>query len=368
RVGDAHLVAPALAVESVAAGGGSICRYDGFQLKVGPESTGASPGPACYGAGGPLTLTDVNLLLGRLDPERFEIPIDPSAAERALRAVREAIADAEGDAPENETLLEGLLDIADERMADAIRRISLARGYDPADYALVAFGGAGAQHACAVAARLGIRRVLVPEDAGLLSAAGLAAAVVERFGERQVLLPVAEVRDQIGPWMEELGRTAAAAVGEEGIPVAEIEVRRQLLDLRFVGQEGTIAVEIRPGVAVEEAFAAAYRTLYGYTPEGRPVELVALRAIASSRPAPLAALAPAGTAGSLPAPPASHRRACFSGRLREVPVYERASLTPGATFTGPALVFERHSATVVAEGWEGRMDGAGALVLDCTRS
>jgi 5-oxoprolinase (ATP-hydrolysing) len=363
RVGDAHLVAPALAVESVAAGGGSVCRYDGFQLKVGPESTGASPGPACYGAGGPLTLTDVNLLLGRLDPERFEIPIDPAAAERALRAVREAIADSEGDAPEIEILLQGLLDIADERMADAIRRISLARGYDPADYALVAFGGAGAQHACAVASRLGIRRVLVPEDAGLLSAAGLAAAVVERFGERQVLLPVAEVREQIGPWIEELGRTAAAAVAEEGVPAAEIEVRRRLLDLRFAGQEGTIAVELQEGVPVEEAFAAAYRTLYGYTPEGRPVELVALRAIASSRLAPLAATA-SGPAEASPATPSGHRRACFSGCFREVPVYERAGLSPGATFVGPALVFERHSATVVAEGWEGRVDGVGALVLD----
>jgi len=370
RVGDAHLVAPALAVESVAAGGGSVCRYDGFQLKVGPESTGASPGPACYGAGGPLTLTDVNLLLGRLDPERFEIPIDPAAAERVLRQLRETIADTEGDAPEAEALLEGLLDIADERMADAIRRISLARGYDPADYALVAFGGAGAQHACAVASRLGIRQILVPEDAGLLSAAGLAAAVVERFEERQVLLPVAFVRERIGVWMEELGRTAAAAVAEEGVLAGEIEVRRRLLDLRFVGQEGTIAVELQPGTLVEEAFAAAYRTLYGYTPEGRPVELVALRAIASSRPAALAG-APAGAPEETAGIPSGHRRACFSGRFREVPVYERARLAPGATFAGPALVFERHSATVVAAGWTGKVDGAGALLLaapaDCTK-
>jgi len=369
RVGDAHLVAPALAVESVAAGGGSVCRYDGFQLKVGPESTGADPGPACYGAGGPLTLTDVNLLLGRLDPGRFEIPIDPAAAEHALLTLREAIARSEGSAPEREALLEGLLDIADERMADAIRRISLARGYDPADYALVAFGGAGAQHACAVAARLGVHRVLVPEDAGLLSAAGLAAAVVERFGERQVLLPLAEVEERIGPWMEELGRVAAAAVAEEGIPAEEIYVRRRLLDLRFTGQEATLAVELPEGGAVEAAFAAAYRALYGYTPEGRPIELVALRAIASSRPAELLAPAPAAATDDAavaadPADPAGHRRACFSGRFREVPAYERSGLAAGATFAGPALVFERHSATVVAEGWEGRVDGAGALVLD----
>jgi 5-oxoprolinase (ATP-hydrolysing) len=364
RVGDAHLVAPALAVESVAAGGGSICRYDGFQLKVGPESTGASPGPACYGAGGPLTLTDVNLLLGRLAPARFGIPIELAAAERALHDLRLAIAAAEGDAPAAEILLEGLLDIADERMADAIRRISLARGYDPADYALVAFGGAGAQHACAVAARLGIQRVLVPEDAGLLSAAGLGAAVVERFLELQVLLPLAEVRDRIDSWMEELGQKAVAAVAEEGVPPAEIEVRRRLLDLRFAGQEGTIAIELLPDTPIEQAFASAYRGLYGYTPEGRPVELVALRAIASSRPT--AAGAPSfepRTAAPL-APEASiHRRACFSSRFREVPVYERAELVPGAIFPGPALVFESHSATVVGEGWEGQIDAARALVL-----
>src|SRR5205807_9903424 len=140
------------------------------------------------------------------------IPLDPAAAERALLTLREAIADSEASAPPSEALLEGLLDIADERMADAIRRISLARGYDPADYALVAFGGAGAQHACAVAARLGIDTVLVPADAGLLSALGLGAAVVERFAQRQVLMPLAAAAERLDGWCEELGREAAAAV------------------------------------------------------------------------------------------------------------------------------------------------------------
>ncbi|HEV2847296.1 MAG TPA: hydantoinase/oxoprolinase family protein, partial [Thermoanaerobaculia bacterium] len=140
RVGDAHLVAPALAIESVAAGGGSVCGFDGVQLKVGPESAGAWPGPACYGAGGPLTLTDVNLILGRLDPDRFEIPLDPAAAARALAALRAKMGEAD---PGPEAVLTGLLDIANERMAEAIRSISLRRGYDPASHALVAFGGAG---------------------------------------------------------------------------------------------------------------------------------------------------------------------------------------------------------------------------------
>src|SRR6185295_6479554 len=143
RVGDAHLVAPALAVETVAAGGGSICGLMGGQLGVGPESAGASPGPAAYGAGGPLTITDVNLLLGRLDPARFGIPIEPAAAERRIAEIAQRLDS------EPEPLLEGFLEIANERMADAIRRISIGRGYDPAEYALVAFGGAGAQHACA---------------------------------------------------------------------------------------------------------------------------------------------------------------------------------------------------------------------------
>ncbi|MFP5286426.1 MAG: hydantoinase/oxoprolinase family protein, partial [Thermoanaerobaculia bacterium] len=207
RVGDAHLVAPALAIESVAAGGGSICGFDGVQLKVGPESAGAWPGPACYGAGGPLTLTDVNLLLGRLDPGRFEIPLDPGAADRAAGEIQARMGES---APDREAVLGGFLEIANERMAEAIRSISLRRGYDPADHALVAFGGAGAQHACAVATLLGIGSVLVPADAGLLSALGLGAAVVERFAHRQVLEPLDQIRERLPEWLGEMGREAAA--------------------------------------------------------------------------------------------------------------------------------------------------------------
>ena len=187
EVGDAHLVAPALAIETVAAGGGSICALRDGRLHVGPESAGAAPGPACYGAGGPLTLTDINVLLGRIDASRFGIPIAVEHADARLHSVREELFAATGQRPEREALLEGFVEIADERMADAIRRISLQRGYDPADYALVAFGGAGAQHACGVAALLGVETILVPADAGLLSALGIGHAAIERFAERQLL-------------------------------------------------------------------------------------------------------------------------------------------------------------------------------------
>jgi len=182
EVGGVHLVAPALAIETVAAGGGSICHVEGGRLRVGPRSASADPGPACYGAGGPLTLTDVNLLMGRVDPERFEIPLAPTRAAEALDALCLEAGEAGGAGLAPEDALDGLLDIANERMADAIAAVSLRRGYDPASYALVAFGGAGGQHACAVSDRLGMDTVLMPTDASLLSAVGLGHAVVERGG------------------------------------------------------------------------------------------------------------------------------------------------------------------------------------------
>ncbi len=403
RVGDAHLVAPALAIESVAAGGGSICAYHGGRLHVGPESAGARPGPACYGAGGPLTLTDVNLLLGRLAAGRFEIPLDPDAAERAATALLDAleavpaaveepgaaVAEKPGSAaapggssaalapaPEpagrqaptrREEVLAGLLAIADERMAEAIRGISLLRGYDPAEYALVAFGGAGAQHACAVAALLGIDTVLVPADAGLLSALGLGAAVVERFAQRQVLMPLAAAAAHLDGWCEELGREAAAAVAAEGVPQAEVEVRRRIVALRFAGQESTLPVEYLGAAALAAAFAAAYREVYGYEPEGRAIEVEA-PADGSSVPVepvePVEVDALPGNAGPLAA---AHRvstqRAFIAGAWREVPAYERSSLVAGAAFSGPALVVEDHTATVVEADWTCRLDEAAALVL-----
>ena len=360
RVGDAHLVAPALAIESVAAGGGSICGFDGVQLKVGPESAGAWPGPACYGAGGPLTLTDVNLILGRLDPDRFEIPLDPAAAGRALAALRGRMGESD---PGLEAVLAGLLDIADERMAEAIRSISLRRGYDPAGHALVAFGGAGAQHACAVAELLGIASVLVPADAGLLSALGLGAAVVERFAHRQVLEPLAGARSRLASWLDDLGREASEAVAAEGIAPEEVAVRRRLLNLRFAGQEAALAVEYEGDAAIETAFDAAYREIYGYAPEGRSIELESVRVIASSQPSEDEAdtLLPAEP---FEAAPAGRRRCWTGGSWRDVPFFDRAHLRPGAAFAGPALVFESHSATMVEEGWRGRVDGAGNLVLE----
>ncbi|HEX9670490.1 MAG TPA: hydantoinase/oxoprolinase family protein, partial [Thermoanaerobaculia bacterium] len=294
---------------------------------------------------------------------RFGIPLVVGAAERGFAALAEEVRQAEsegGEAPAREALLAGLLAIADERTADAIRTISVRRGIDPADYALVAFGGAGGQHACAVAELLGIGTVLVPADAGLLSALGLGAAAVERFAQRQVLEPLAAAAERLAALLAELEDEARAAVAAEGVARQEIAVTRRLLHLRFLGQDATVAVEHDRAVPVEEAFAAAYRALFGYAPEGRGVELESVHVAAASRPAEPEPPLPQPPPSKAPAP--ARRRAWFDG-WREVPAYDREALAPGARFAGPALVFEAHATTVVPAGWGGRVDGAGGLLL-----
>ncbi len=361
RVGDAHLFAPALAIETVAAGGGSICRCEHGQLAVGPASAGAFPGPACYGARGPLTLTDVNLLLGRLDPERFGIPIDVTSARTALQEVLAALQDQSRQAAATPAILEGFLQIANERMADAMRRISIRRGYDPGEYVLVAFGGAGGQHACAVADLLGVKTIIIPEDAGMLSAWGTAGAVVERFASRQVLAPLDACLERIPEILAELAREARVELGREGVLPAEVVIRRRIAELRFAGQESTLQVELQSGQTLAAAFASRYRAIYGHQPEKRPVELVSLRVVASSPTTPLPG--PSRPAAVHEPHLAHRRRAWFSGGWRMVMAFARDDLSPGNRLSGPALVLDCHSATVVEPGWQLLVDGSRAFIL-----
>jgi 5-oxoprolinase (ATP-hydrolysing) len=364
QVGDAHLVAPALAIESVAAGGGSICGFDGAELFVGPRSAGAAPGPACYGAGGPLTLTDVNLLLGRLDETRFDIPIDADAADRACTELIGTVEHRTKQRQVREKLLEGFCEIANERMADAIRRISIRKGYDPADHALVAFGGAGAQHACAVAALLGIETIVIPKDVSLLSALGIGSAAIERFAERQVLAQLDAVRADVARWIDELAGQAGAILVAEGVEESTIEIRRRIVNLRFVGQDSVLQVEYDEGSPLEEAFESKYRFIFGHWQKDRAIEIESIRVVASSqthdadvdrRPTP-----PDDT---IVAPAPRSQRAWFAGNWREVPAYERSQLPRGGVLDGPALVFERYSVTVVDAGWTAEVDDGDALIL-----
>ncbi len=254
------LLAPCVAIETVAAGGGSICHLTHQGLAVGPQSAGSNPGPACYGKSGPLTITDVNLLLGRFDPARAPIPLDLAAAQRRLTELH---AQTDGSGSEAD-LLQSLLRLAIEHMTDAIRRISIGEGFDPADHAMLAFGGAGPQHACAVAESLGMRTILVPEHAGILSAVGLQAAVPERLIEKEIRQPL----------------NVALAFLPAQLAALHHDHRTQIAELRLKGQDAPLQVEFTDPDDLPHLYAAAYERLFGYKPPAsREIELVSIRII-----------------------------------------------------------------------------------------
>lgn len=248
------LLAPSVHIETVAAGGGSICRRTHHGLAVGPESAGSHPGPACYGKGGPLTITDVNLLLGRFDPAKAPIPLDVNAARERLRELHDGT-------QSEEELLHALLRLAVEHMTDAIRRISIGEGYDPADHALLAFGGAGPQHACAVAESLGVRTILVPQHAGILSAVGLQEAIPERIEEKEYRMPLSQF----------LSHGTHESHGAHETHIAELRLR---------GQDTPLQVEYQNAHDLPRLYHEAYQRLFGYPPPAnREIELVSLRTI-----------------------------------------------------------------------------------------
>jgi len=327
EIGPARVFAPALGIDTVAAGGGSVCRWRDGRLEVGPESAGADPGPACYGRGGPLTLTDVNLLLGLMDPDRAGIPLDREAAEARLRELVAELREA-GEVAGRDELLAGLREIAVETMAEAIRGVSVRQGSDPRDFALLAFGGAGPQHACAVADKLGVRQVLVPADAGLLSAWGLECARRQEQRLRQVLRPLQAVAAGLpGIWRE----LAAEAAGT--LESAEL---RWLADLRLAGQDTFVTIEAAdpdfPPDSLVAAFREEYRQLYGYPPPAnRALELVALRVVAEE---------------AAPSP-------------------EPESFAT-VTEEGPLLLQDRFSTCLIAAGWSCRRGSRGTLLLERT--
>ncbi|MEK7953654.1 hydantoinase B/oxoprolinase family protein [Luteolibacter soli] len=322
EIGSARVFAPALKIETVAAGGGSICCWRNGRLEVGPESAGANPGPACYGRGGPLTLTDVNLLSGLMDPAKAGIPLDRGAAEARLQELLADLREA-GEETTVESLLAGLREIAVETMAEAIRGVSVREGCDPRDFALLAFGGAGPQHACAVADRLGVSRVLIPADAGLLSAWGLERARRQEQRIRQVLKPLDGVVSLASEW-ESLAAT---------VTISDAAFR-WMADIRLVGQDSFLTVEssstsISKGELVD-AFAAEYQKLYGYPPSaGRTVELVALRVVAEEKSV--------DSAGEV-----------FADELVQ----------------GPLLLQDRFSTCFIPAGWAVRRGTCGTLLLE----
>lgn len=352
-----RLVAPAMAIETVAAGGGSICRYDGVKLVVGPESAGAEPGPACYGRSGPLTVTDVNLFLGRVVAERFPFPLDREAAERRLQEVADEVSINSPIALDE--LAAGFVRIANANMASAIRSVTIAKGADPADYVLVSFGGAAAQHACAIARELGIRQVLNPSEAGVLSALGIGLADITRHRSCGIERPLNQ--ESLAYAAERLDALERDAIEEvHGESDGSITASRSL-DLRYRGVDSFLTIEWPADNNFAAAFAAKHEQLYGYIHKNRPLEISAARVAVVSR---AAKSLPQSSRQSLntPAPRASVV-VNFDGARRLAPLFDRSELSAGDRIEGPAIVTEDISTTVVEIGWIAEVMSSGELLL-----
>ncbi|MBI1313620.1 hydantoinase [bacterium] len=363
-----RIVSPMLAIETVAAGGGSICGFDGVKLFVGPQSAGADPGPACYGRGGPLTVTDINVVLGRVLPEHFPFPLHLERVQSQLESLcDETAASPLGQRYSPIELADGFRQIANANMVRAIRRISVAKGYDPADYVLVSFGGAGSQHACALARSLGTPRVLIHPYSGILSAYGIGLADVRRFAERSILaeLNPSEL-SHIEAVFSELAAEARAEVEREGLPAEQIELPVRSLELRYRGTESSILILEPDDSDWRSAFEVQHEQLYGYRHASRSLEALVARVEVVGRmldpPDTIAERRPRQPE------PSSVTAAWFDGEELECGVFLRADLRSGDEITGPAIVCEPTSTVVIDPGWIATIEPRGELLLtDHTR-
>ena len=369
NVGGYPIGVPMIDIHTVGAGGGSIARVDtGGALVVGPESAGADPGPACYGTGDQLTVTDANLHLGRLLTDRFlggRITLDRGRVDGLMQKLASQI-----DADANQTAL-GINRVVNANMERAIRTISLERGYDPRLFTLVPFGGAGPMHACELAQELGIPRVLVPARPGILSALGVAIADIVTDHSRTVMLRGADLdRARVDEEFQGMEGDARVQMAGEGLPADKMTARR-FLDVRYVGQSFELTVEYpnRPArteltKVVGDAFYKAHLRRFGYADRNEPVEVVNLRLkmdVAMEKPqvARQSASRPDSSAALI-----GEAEVVFQQGPLMSPLYQRDDLVCGNRISGPALVIQMDATTVVPPGWGGAVDPFGNLLLE----
>jgi len=381
-VGGVRLRAPMLRIHTVAAGGGSVCAFEGGRYRVGPRSASADPGPACYGKGGPLAVTDCNVIVGKLQPSYFPRvfgadgagSIDAEAARQALAAVAASMRAAGLDPPAPEQLADDFIRVACDTMARAIKRISTQRGHDVTHATLCCFGGAAGQHACLVADSLGIDSVLLHPLAGVLSAYGMGLADVRALRERTVEAPLEAcgapgAADELTAALAELEAAAAAELESQGFAAPQIDVARRA-HLKYQGTDVALAVPWGPAGAMAAAFTALHRSRYGFLLPGRSlvIDALAVEAVGAGADAVAAADGDGAAAVAQPAPgavPAPRRRVPMytTGAWRDTPVYERVALPRGARLAGPAIVCEPTSTTVLEPGWQAEVLAAGELLL-----
>jgi len=367
QVAGVRLRAPMLDIHTVAAGGGSVLHFDGGRYRAGPDSAGADPGPACYRGGGPLTVTDANVMLGRIQPSHFPCvfgpdgnqPLDANVVRQRFTELALRIGRQSKGARTPEQVAEGFLQVAVANMANAIKKISVQKGHDVSEYVLTTFGGAGAQHACAVADSLGIRTVLVPPMAGVLSALGIGLADTTAMREQSVeqSLSTASRLTEVADALEATTRAELADQGVERVRVA----RRA--HLRYDGTDTTVPVELADPPAMTAAFEERYRQTYSFLLD-RPliVEAVSVEATGLSEQTDLPPLPQ--TAGS----PAQQVRLYADGTWRDAMLHERTALPPGDAIIGPAIIAEPDCTTVVDDGWRATTTPQGHLLVERVRA
>jgi N-methylhydantoinase A len=365
RIGAYPLKLQQIEINSIGAGAGSIAALDaGRAITVGPRSAGAVPGPACYGRGGSEpTVTDANLVLGRLGSDRAlggEIRLDPTPAAAAIERLAAAVG------LDQQRMAEGIIAIVVAKMTASIKEISIMRGHDPRDFALFAYGGAGPLHAALVADELGCARVLVPPLPGNFSAFGLLVADVRHDYARTRVTPTAELSfAELNAILDEIREQGRRQLAEEGFAPANTRFETRL-DMRFVGQAFELSVPLPEDAHsmadIDRAFLAAYERRYSYATAG-PAEIVTFRLSAYGivdKPE----LPRAGEEGTIEAAKIGERPVAFDGHFRPTSIYERSLLPVGAEVAGPAIIEETGSTTLVPPGFQAAVDPHGTLVLE----
>lgn len=358
-VAGARLRSPMMSIHTVAAGGGSILHYDGSRYRVGPDSAGADPGPASYRRGGPLTVTDANVMLGRIQPEHFPHVFGDGSQSLDTEVVREQftrLAEEIADGRSAEQVAAGFLQIAVANMASAITKISVQRGYDVTGYTLVTFGGAGGQHACAVAEALGMSRVLIHPMAGVLSAYGMGLADTSAIRTQAVEEPLTAAGiDRLGSLLTELQTEARGDLDRDPDHTA-VQVH-----LRYAGTDTALQVPLGTAAQMTEAFEAAYRQRFSFLMPDKEIWLEAVSVELVIEP-DTQHLTPSDLVGTDEG--ASEEVAMFTdGTWRQVPLVQRSALSAGQQVTGPAIIAEATSTTVVERGWVAEVTTEGNLLL-----
>jgi 5-oxoprolinase (ATP-hydrolysing) len=370
QVAGVRMRAPMMSIHTVAAGGGSILSFDGARFRAGPESAGANPGPACYRRGGPLAVTDANVMLGKIQPVYFPKVFGPNADEsldrgavvRGFTTMAGEIERSTGVTRSPEEVAEGFIDIAVGAMANAIKKISVARGYDVTRYALQCFGGAGGQHACRVADALGMTRVFAHPLAGVLSAYGMGLADQNVMRESAIEVPLATALPAVSERLEVLADETSGELRRQGVSHAALVVHKRV-HVRYEGTDSALVVPFGNAAEIQSAFEAAYRQRFAFLMSERKliVEAVSVEAVGAGD-APAEAARSELAQGKAPA--ADTVRLFSGGRWWDAALVVREQAHPGQTVDGPAIIAEKNATTVVEPGWRARVTALDHLVLE----